>query len=54
LVIGTEDEYISTAQVAEQQLSLRQQGANATLVTFAGKHELNRAVLEQLSQASSR
>lgn len=51
LVIGTEDEYISTDRAAEQQQVLQQHGANVDLLTFPGKHELNRAVLEQLSRS---
>lgn len=49
LVIGSDDEYISIAQAAQQQQQLLQLGATAQLVTFTGKHELNRAILEKLT-----
>lgn len=49
LVIGSADEYISIAQAARQQQQLLQLGATAQLVTFTGKHELNREVLERLA-----
>ncbi|MBC8082826.1 MAG: phospholipase [Hymenobacter sp.] len=52
LVIGTEDEYISVPQAEHEQHRLEQLGATPKLVVFAGKHELNRAVLEQLATAS--
>ena len=51
LVVGTEDEYISVAQATRQQKHLVELGASPQLITFAGKHELNRAVLEQLAGA---
>ena len=51
LVVGTEDEYISVAQATGQQTLMAELGAASRLVTFAGKHELNRAVLEQLAAA---
>ncbi|MDO7852272.1 alpha/beta hydrolase [Hymenobacter convexus] len=47
-VIGTEDAYISLAQAEQQQVQLQQFGANTQLVTFAGKHELNRSILERV------
>ncbi|MBF9237539.1 phospholipase [Hymenobacter sp. BT683] len=50
LVVGTEDEYISAAKITEQQAQLQQLGAFPRLLTFSGKHELNRAVLEALQQ----
>ncbi len=50
-VIGTEDEYISLAQAEEQHRQLQQLGANSQLISFAGKHELNRAVLAELATA---
>ncbi|OGX86136.1 alpha/beta hydrolase [Hymenobacter glacialis] len=49
LVVGTDDEYISVAQATRQQQYLAGLGAISQLITFAGKHELNRAVLEQLA-----
>ena len=51
LVVGTEDEYISVAQAIKQQELLTELGVTPQLITFAGKHELNRAVLEQLAAA---
>ena len=50
LVIGSEDEYISVAQVHQQHQQLLQLGAEAQVFTFDGKHELNRAILEKLAQ----
>ncbi|GAB3669803.1 esterase [Hymenobacter agri] len=50
VVIGDRDEYISTAQAGQQHQLLQQLGATAQLLTFAGKHELNRAVLEKLAE----
>ncbi|GAB3865448.1 esterase [Hymenobacter segetis] len=49
VVIGSDDEYISTAQAQQQQQLLQQFGADAQLLTFAGKHELNRSILEKLA-----
>ena len=49
IVLGTEDPYISSSQLEHQQEHLRDLGATPRLVTFAGKHELNRAVLEELA-----
>ncbi|MBH8569041.1 hypothetical protein KB206_09120 [Microvirga sp. STS02] len=49
IVIGTADEYISTAQAEQQHQQLQQFGAATRLLTFAGRHELNRALLEQLA-----
>jgi predicted esterase len=49
VVVGTADEYISAEKVAQQQVQLQQFGGSPTLITFAGKHELNRAVLEQIA-----
>ena len=49
LVVGTEDEYITATEVNRQQQHLRQLGATPRLLTFAGRHELNRAVLEALA-----
>ena len=49
LVIGTDDEYITVAQAAQQHQQLQRLGAQAQLVTFTGGHELNRAVLEKLA-----
>ncbi|WP_035567482.1 alpha/beta hydrolase [Hymenobacter sp. IS2118] len=48
LVLGSRDEYISTAKMTEQQALLQQLGATPRLLTFDGKHELNRAVLEKI------
>jgi predicted esterase len=49
IVIGTEDEYISAERVAQQQALLEQLGGSPNLITFTGKHELNRSVLQQLA-----
>ena len=49
VVIGTDDEYISPSQVAHQQQQLQQLGATPMLISFTGKHELNRAVLAELA-----
>ena len=49
VVIGSDDEYISIAQAGQQHQQLRQLGAETRLVTFAGKHEFNRAILEKLA-----
>ena len=49
LVVGTEDEYINAAEIDRQQQHLRQLGASPRLLTFAGRHELNRAVLAALA-----
>jgi predicted esterase len=49
IVIGTDDEYVTLAQATQQHKQLLQLGAQAELVSFAGKHELNRAVLETLA-----
>ncbi|MBF9220740.1 alpha/beta hydrolase [Hymenobacter ruricola] len=49
VVVGTEDEYIDAGKLEAQLQQLRQLGAMPTVTTFAGKHELNRAVLAQLA-----
>ena len=49
IIIGSDDAYISVAQAGQQQQALLQLGAAARLLTFAGKHELNRAILEELA-----
>jgi predicted esterase len=49
LVGGTEDEYISAAKLAEQQALLESLGATPRLLTFAGKHQLDRGVLAELA-----
>lgn len=49
IIIGSDDAYISVAQAGQLQQALLQFGAAAQLLTFAGKHELNRAVLEALA-----
>jgi len=53
IVLGTDDEYISASQMAHQQQQLQQFGATPTLITFFGKHELNRAVLAELAGLGS-
>jgi predicted esterase len=49
VVVGTEDEYISAEQLETQRQHLAQLGAAPRLITFKGKHELNRAVLTELA-----
>ena len=51
VVLGTDDEYISVAQARQQHQHLQQFGAQTQLITFVGRHELNRAVLEKLAVA---
>ena len=53
LVVGTDDEFITAAQATRQLELLRQLGAAPDYVSFAGTHELNRAVLTELAKASS-
>ena len=48
VVVGSNDEYVSAERIAQQQALLQQFGGQPRLVTFEGKHELNRAVLQQL------
>lgn len=50
LVVGTEDEYISASQMEQLREQLLRLGATPALVSFAGKHELNRIVLEELAK----
>jgi predicted esterase len=49
IVVGIDDEFISAAQAAQQQQWLQQHGSAPALIRFAGKHELNRAVLAELA-----
>jgi predicted esterase len=49
VVVGTEDEYINAQKLDEQLQLLRQLGAAPEVTAFAGKHELNRAVLARLA-----
>ena len=49
IVIGSDDAYISLAQATHQQQQLKQVGAEAQLLTFPGKHELSRTILEKLA-----
>ncbi len=51
IVIGSDDEYITVAQAKQQAEKLEQFAAQTQLVTFNGKHELNRPILEQLATA---
>ena len=48
VVTGTDDEYITPSRIAHLQQQLQQLGATPTLISFTGKHELNRAVLAEL------
>lgn len=49
LVVGTADEYISVALLEQQRRQLQQLGAAPAVITFTGKHELNRAILAGLA-----
>jgi predicted esterase len=49
VVVGTEDEYLPAEKVAELQQALRQLGGAPRLLTFAGRHELNRPVLAEIA-----
>ncbi|SFP80770.1 alpha/beta hydrolase [Hymenobacter arizonensis] len=49
LVVGTDDEYVSAEKIAQQQAQLEALGATPRLLTFAGKHQLDRRVLEELA-----
>ncbi|HEX8656423.1 MAG TPA: phospholipase [Hymenobacter sp.] len=49
IVVGSDDEFISAVQVAQQQQWLQEQGNSPQVIRFEGKHELNRAVLEELA-----
>jgi predicted esterase len=51
IVIGSDDQYITIAQAEQQFQHLEQFAALSHLVTFTGKHELNRAVLEKLANS---
>lgn len=50
LVCGTYDEYVTAAAVAQQQDSLRQLGVEPEIIWFEGRHQLDRAVLQQISE----
>lgn len=50
LVIGTTDEYLTVAQAQEQQQHLVRLGGSPRLISFAGRHELNRDVLADLAR----
>jgi len=49
VVVGTEDEFIDTAQVGQQLTQLRTLGSAPQLIRFAGGHEMNAAVLRTLA-----
>ncbi|WP_216688589.1 alpha/beta hydrolase [Hymenobacter siberiensis] len=49
IVIGSDDEYITLTQAEQQFQYLEQFAALTHLVTFPGKHELNRAILKKLA-----
>ncbi|TGE28868.1 alpha/beta hydrolase [Hymenobacter metallicola] len=51
LVCGDQDEFISAADLAQQQAFLQSLGTEPEIIWFAGKHELNGPVLERLHQA---
>lgn len=48
LVCGDEDEFIKPTDLAYQRTLLQQMGAEPEVISFAGKHSLNAAVLRQL------
>ena len=50
LVCGTEDEFITEADLQRQHEFLRQLGVEAELIRFAGTHTLHAATLSQLMQ----
>lgn len=50
LVIGSDDQYLTIAQMRQQQDALQQFGAAAEVLPFVGRHELNRRMLETLAQ----
>ncbi|GAB3578608.1 alpha/beta hydrolase [Hymenobacter daeguensis] len=51
IVIGSDDEYIPSSQAEQQFERLEAFAAQTQLVTFNGKHELNRGVLEKLASS---
>ncbi|WP_426492271.1 alpha/beta hydrolase [Hymenobacter sp. 102] len=53
LVCGTEDEYVSEAQLQQQQQFLAQLGATPRLIRFAGRHTLDAATLTELANQLS-
>lgn len=50
LVCGTEDEFITTEALSQQQESLRQIGVEAMVIQFTGKHVLHGPTLTQLAE----
>ena len=53
LVCGDQDQYISPADLDQQQDFLRGLGVEPEVIRFSGRHELNAAVLSQLHAADS-
>jgi predicted esterase len=51
IVVGSDDEYVTRAQAEQQFQQLEKFAAKTQFVTFIGKHELNRAVLEKLASS---
>ena len=49
LAIGSHDQFITVLQVQQQQQQLQELGAAAEVFSFVGRHELNRALLEELA-----
>ncbi|MFB9863969.1 alpha/beta hydrolase [Rufibacter immobilis] len=49
-VYGLQDPFVADDKVQEQLARVRQAGLEPTILTFAGKHELNRDVLTHLKQ----
>jgi predicted esterase len=52
LVCGDQDEFIDDEALEQQRGFLQKLGVEPTIIRFAGRHELNGAVLERLHKAS--
>ena len=50
LVLGSQDEYITTEQMDQQHQRLRQFGAQVASLAFEGTHEMNRAALAAVAK----
>jgi predicted esterase len=50
LVCGDQDQFINAEELARQQQFLQSLGVEPQMVRFAGKHEMNAAILQQLHQ----
>ena len=53
LVIGSDDHYVSAAQVDTQERALREHGVPYTLLRYEGKHAINRSMLRELARSLS-